>query len=173
MSIRTGRLVVAAAAVAALAVPVLPTSALAARDSSRITGVVTANDEPVREATVTLLAAGQTPGTATVVDTVTTDRRGGFTVTVPRTVRADAVLYATATGGRSGLHVLGPEVELAAVARRHPLRRHGRQRADHGGGRVTRSPSSPRTASLGGSAPGLPNAATDAAEHGRPERRER
>ena len=48
MSIRTGRLVVAAAAVAALAVAVLPTSALATRDSSRITGVVTANDEPVR-----------------------------------------------------------------------------------------------------------------------------
>jgi hypothetical protein len=86
---------------------VLPASALAARDGSRISGVVTANDEPVRESTVTLLAAGQSPGTATVVDTVTTDRRGGFTVTVPRTVCAGA-------GRWGGAPRPGPEVELAA-----------------------------------------------------------
>ena len=114
MSLRPGRVVLVAAAAAALVGAVLPTTAVAARDSSQLSGTVTADGSPVRDATVRLWLAGHRAGEASVLQTVSTDRRGGFSVDVPRTVRADDVLYATATGGRSGLHELGPEVELAA-----------------------------------------------------------
>ena len=114
MSSRPGRVVVVAAAAAALVGAALvgaalPATALAARDSS-LSGVVTADGSPVRDATVRLWVAGHRAGEASVLQTVSTDRRGGFSVDVPRSVRADDVLYATATGGRSGLHELGPDV---------------------------------------------------------------
>ncbi|HEU4997908.1 MAG TPA: hypothetical protein VFT68_03110 [Lapillicoccus sp.] len=113
MSSRPGRVVIVAAAAAALVGAALPATAEAARDSS-LSGVVTADGSPVRDATVRLWLAGHRAGEASVIQTVSTDRRGGFSVDVPRSVRADDVLYATATGGRSGLHELGPDVELAA-----------------------------------------------------------
>ncbi len=119
MSLRPNRFTIAAA-VAALAIGALaPLSAAAAPPTSpggaqRLTGLVFADGAAVRDSQVTLLAAGATPGSATALQTVRTDRGGRFAFTVPAGVDADDVLYATATGGTSGGRALGGDVELAA-----------------------------------------------------------
>ncbi|MET0827986.1 MAG: hypothetical protein ABWY26_00570 [Microbacterium sp.] len=118
---RLSRLVVVAAAAAMLAGALVPASAalsqervVAAASAAPLTGFVRAAGNPVRQATVKLMVAGDAPGTATVLQSVTTDAAGSFRVTVPASVAPDAVLYATVTGGTSGTLALGGDVELAA-----------------------------------------------------------
>lgn len=162
---RPRSLIVAVATIAICLFALVPAGAAASQASvvptvatDQLSGTVRAGGNPVRGATVRLMVAGAAPGTATEVHSVITDRSGSFRVTVPASVPADAVLYATATGGTSGKSVLGGDVELAASF------------ADIRSGRVAINELTTVAAgyslaqfalagSLGGSSPGLRNAA--------------
>lgn len=162
---RPRSLVVAAATIAVFMTVLAPggaavsqTPVVAANPSDQLAGSVRAAGSPVRDATVRLMVAGTAPGTAIEVLSALTDRAGSFRVTVPASVPADAVLYATVTGGTAGKSVLGGEVELAASF------------ADIRSGRVAISELTTVAAgyslaqfaldgSLGGTSPGLRNAA--------------
>ena len=106
---RLSRLVIVAAAAAMVAGALVPTSAavsqegpVAAASAGQLTGSVRAGGNPLRQATVRLMLAGESPGTATLVQSVVTDAAGTFRVSVPASVPPDAVLYATVSGGTSG-----------------------------------------------------------------------
>ena len=162
---RLSRLVVVAAAAAMVAGVLVPTSAavsqegaVAAAAAAPLTGSVRAAGNPVRQATVRLMLAGEAPGTATLLQSVITDAAGSFRVTVPASVAPDAVLYATVSGGTSGKLALAGDVELAASF------------GDVRSGRVVINELTTVAAgyslaqfalagSLGGSSPGLRNAA--------------
>jgi sugar lactone lactonase YvrE len=162
---RPRSLVVAAATIAVVMTVLAPGGAavsqapvVAANPTDQLAGSVRAAGNPVRGATVRLMVAGATPGTAIEVHSALTDRAGSFRVTIPASVGADAVLYATVTGGTSGKSLLGAEVELAASL------------ADIRSGRVTINELTTVAAgyslaqfaldgSLGGASPGLQNAA--------------
>ncbi|MCD2443036.1 hypothetical protein LQ757_12205 [Agromyces sp. SYSU K20354] len=107
-------LVVTSAAVAAAVMVPASAMATAAGTGQGFTGTVVADGSGVRGATVKLFAAGETPGSATQVATETTDRHGRFKVSVPQTIAADDVLYATARGGTVDGQPVPDTVELAA-----------------------------------------------------------
>ena len=79
-----------------------------------IRGSVVADGAAVLGATVRLYAAGATPGSATLLETTSTDTRGEFTFRVRSTVDAADVLYATARAGTSAGRPVPDTVELAA-----------------------------------------------------------
>jgi hypothetical protein len=95
--------------------PLLVPAAHAGREphgSQRFHGTVSADGAPVRGAVVELLRAGRTAGHAHLLHTTRTDASGSFVLSVPRSLRHDAVLYVTARGGRIGNATLPGEVEL-------------------------------------------------------------
>jgi sugar lactone lactonase YvrE len=77
-------------------------------------GTVEADGVPVEGATVRLMRAGATPGTAEQLRRAITNGSGSFVLRVPRRVGDRAVLYITARGGRIGGRALAKQVELAA-----------------------------------------------------------
>lgn len=83
--------------------------------ATEITGTLNENGQVVRGATVRLMRAGDAKGSAAQLQTVTTTSLGGFTVSVPGNVPADATLYLTAQGGRIGVNNVTADVELAAA----------------------------------------------------------
>ena len=123
---RPNRLVIVAAAGAVLAGVLLPAASAVSQDRSALApaaaarmsplnGTVVADGSPVTGATVRLFVAGETPGDATQLQAVTTDRVGGFTFAIPASVADGDVLYATASGGQAGARAVPPEVELATA----------------------------------------------------------
>ncbi|WP_139230870.1 hypothetical protein [Microbacterium sp. cf046] len=118
---RASRLLVITAAASVLVGSLMAPNAAVSQEreaappsSQQLTGAVRAGGSPVRAATVQLMLAGDAPGTATMLQSAATDAAGSFRMTVPAGVPADAVLYATVTGGIAGKRQLGPDVELAA-----------------------------------------------------------
>ena len=86
-----------------------------AQPSVGIRGTVSADGAPVDGATVRLLRAGSSPGTADELGMTTTDVSGSFVIHVPHGVGDRAVLYLTAAGGQVGGQALPDEVELATA----------------------------------------------------------
>lgn len=80
-----------------------------------ILGTVRADGGLVDGATVRLLRAGSSPGSALELRTTTTDSSGSFELHVPDDVGDQAVLYLTAQGGQVGQQALPDEVELATA----------------------------------------------------------
>jgi hypothetical protein len=164
-SVRVSRLLVITATAAVLVGSLGAPSAAVSQEreaapptAQQLVGVVRADGSPVRSGTVKLWLAGDAPGAATVLQSVITDAAGSFRMTIPAGVSADGVLYATTTGGTAGKWPLGADVELAASF------------GDIRSGRVAINELTTVAAgyslaqfaaagSLGGTAPGLQNAA--------------
>jgi hypothetical protein len=97
------------------AVPPPPAPASVERVVARkgvLKGTVEADGVPVAGATVRLMRAGATPGTAEQLRRAITNGTGSFVLRVPRRVGDRAVLYITARGGRIGGRALAKQVEL-------------------------------------------------------------
>lgn len=129
-----------------------------ARPQAGLEGQVTADGEGVRGATVKLLRAGRTPGAARVLAKTTTDASGGFRLGRVRGVGPNDVLYVTARGGWIGTSALPDAVELAsALADRRSGRVVVNERTTVAAGYALAQFA--KRGSLGGSEPGLSNAA--------------
>ena len=92
------RLVIATCSVAALAVSMLTGIGVASSTESTVIGKATIGGQPVVGATVTTWIAGNSPGSATVVDTATTAAKGGFRTDVSDRNIGD-VMYVQVSGG--------------------------------------------------------------------------
>lgn len=114
-------LVVALATVALIVGTFVPASAAVSREPvhatrpSELIGSVRAGGGVVRDATVRIMLAGDAPGGATEIQSAVTKAGGTFRVTLPTSIPADGVLYVTASGGSVGKRPLGGDVELAAA----------------------------------------------------------
>jgi sugar lactone lactonase YvrE len=108
-------LVVLITLVVAIAVASGPTGARSepSRGSRIVDGAVRADGAALRGATVHLLRAGATPGTAQTLDTTTSGATGAFALRIPPSVGTSDVLYITARGGWIGTRPVSRFVELA------------------------------------------------------------